>query len=151
MDVEGLVAFAADDDCVHVVVAGGVVQHDGCAFGAGEPTVSPGCHRRQDRVGVASFVGEAVLVADRVLLILDATQEPLFDEPGEAQCEDVAPDPEFVLEIVESSRPEACLADQQQVPVVAEHGGTTAIGHGHSEVSTRFTSAVYATGCMMEC
>ena len=74
VDVEGLVAFAADHDCVHVMVACGVVKDDRFAFWAREPAVSPCGHCRQYRVGVATFVGEAVLVADWVLLVFDAAQ-----------------------------------------------------------------------------
>ena len=82
------------------------------------------------RIGicVSALVGEAILVTDRVLLVLDATQHTLFDEPGEALREHVAPDPEFVLELLEAAGAEAGLADQQQVPVVAEHRSTPGDG-----------------------
>ena len=102
-DVEGFVAFAADDDGVHVVLAGGVVQHQWCAFRAREPAVAPGGHGGEDRVGVAALLREAVLVAGRVRLVLDPAQQALVDEPVETSGEDVAPDAQRLLEVVEAA------------------------------------------------
>jgi hypothetical protein len=125
VDVDRLVAFATGHDGVHVVVTGRVVQDEGGALWAGEPAVAPCGHRGQDGKCVAALVGEAILVTDRVLLVLDATQYTLFDESGEAPREHVAPDSELALELLEAPCAEAGLADQQQVPMVAEHRSTT--------------------------
>ena len=128
VNIERLVAFAADDDSVHVVVAGRVVQHEGGALGTGEPALAPCGHRGEDRVRVAAFVGEAILVTGRVLLVLDATQQTLFHKTGEAKAEHVPPNGKFVLEVVEPAGAKAGLADEEQVPVVAEHGGAAGDG-----------------------
>ncbi len=115
---------------VHVMAARRVVQDEERAFGASEPAVAPCRHRGQDGVGVPALLGEAVFVASGVLLILDPTQETLFHETGEPLGEDVAPDPELVLELVEAARAQARLADQQEVPMVAEHGSAPCDGAG---------------------
>ena len=62
-DVDGFGALRAYDDGVGVVVAGGVMQHEGCSFGAGHPAVAPGCHGCEDREDFASFLCEAVFAA----------------------------------------------------------------------------------------
>src|SRR3954452_13215624 len=98
--VEGLGAFAAHDDGVHVVIARGVVEDQGSPLRAGEPTIAPRSHGRQDRVDVPAFLGEAVLVAGRVLLVLDPLQQALVHEAAQALREDVAPDAELALEVV---------------------------------------------------
>src|SRR5215207_3757526 len=77
-------ALAAHHDRLHVVVAGGVVQHERRSFRTGEPAVAPRGHRRQDRVGVSTLVGESILVAWRVGLILDPAKATLVDEGVEA-------------------------------------------------------------------
>src|SRR5215207_8010705 len=63
--------LAAHDDGVHVVIAGGVVQDQRSAFGAGEPAVAPRRHGGEYPVRIASLVGEPVFVPRRVLLVLD--------------------------------------------------------------------------------
>ena len=124
----GVVAFAADHDGVHVVVASGVVQHQRCAFRAGEPAVAPGRHGGEDRVGVTALLCEPVLVARRVRLVLDPAQQALVHEPVETSGEDVASDTERLLEVVEPASAETGLTDEQQVPVVAEHRRTAGDG-----------------------
>ena len=119
MDRRG--ALAAHHVGVHVVAACGVVELERAAFGAGEPAVAPRRHRGEDRVDVAALVGEPVLVANRTLLVLDTGEHSLVDEQGEVRREDVAPDAERALEVVEPAHAEARLAKQQQVPPVAQH------------------------------
>ena len=127
-DVQRHVAFAADDDCMHVVGACGVVKHKRGALFAHEPAVAPCGHRRENRVGVASLVGEAVFVTRRVFLILNPTHQSLVAEAGEPSDEDVAADPECCLKVVEFAGSETRLADEDQVPVVAEDRGATSDG-----------------------
>ena len=149
--VEGLLAVAADHHGVHVVVAGRVVQDQGRAFGAGKPALAPGGHGGEDRVHLATLVGEPVLVAAGVLLVLVPGQECVVDQAGQPPGEDVAPDAQSRLEVVEAARAEAGLADKQQVPVVAEHVGAAGDGAGparhvgpfHGDQGSR-------VGCIME-
>ena len=61
-------------------------------------------------------------MAGRVLLVLDPAQQTLLDETVQPLGEDVASCAERLLEVVESTSAETCLTDQEQVPVVAEHG-----------------------------
>src|SRR5437764_9289718 len=58
----------------------------------------------------------------RVWLVLDPAQQALVHEPVETSGEDVASDTERLLEVVEPASAETGLTDEQQVPVVAEHG-----------------------------
>ena len=119
-DVERLVALAADDDGMHVVATGSVMQDEGSAFGAGEPAFAPGRHGGKNRVDVSAFVGEAVLAAGRSLLVFDPAEQVFVNETVQSLGEDVASDPERGLEVVEAAGPETRLAQDQQVPVVAE-------------------------------
>lgn len=82
-DVDWLVTFVADDFGVHVVAAGEVVKHEGCAFWPGQPLVAPGGHGSEDWVDLSSLVGEAVLVAQRSFLVRDPHKEALFNEFGQ--------------------------------------------------------------------
>ena len=147
-DVEGLGTFAADDDGVHVVAAGPVVEKHRGASGAGEPAPAPCVHRRQHRIGVAPLAGQPVLVAGRVRLVLDSLEDPLVDQAVEADRKHVATDPERPLEVVVAADAEASLADQEDVPVVAEDvraAGDVAWPGGGVGASHAFTSASAST------
>ena len=120
-DVDRFVALAAHHDGVHVVVARRVMQYERRAVGPAEPPVTPRCHRRKDRIHLASLLGQSVLRSGRMALILDALHDPLVDELVEAPREDVATDAELTLEVVEPSGAETRLTDQQQIPVITQH------------------------------
>ena len=119
-DVERFGAFAADDDGMHVVDTGAVMQDEGSPFGTGEPAFAPGRHGGKDRVDASAFVGEAVLTSGRSLLVFDPAEQLFVNETVQSMGEDVASDPERGLEVVEAAGPETRLANDQQVPVVAE-------------------------------
>jgi hypothetical protein len=64
-DINWLVAFVTDHFGVHVVAAGDVVEDQRSAFWPGQPFVAPGGHGSEDRIDLAAFVSEAVLVTQR--------------------------------------------------------------------------------------
>ena len=119
-DVDRLVAFVADDFGVHVVAAGRVVEHEWCAFGSGEPFVAPGGHGGENGVHLSPLVGEAVLVAQRSFLVWDPGEQAVVNQSVEVGSEDVPADTERFVEVIESAGSEAGLADDQQIPAVAE-------------------------------
>src|SRR5205823_11404144 len=127
-NVEWLGALAAHHDGVHVVIALRVVQHERRSFRSDEPTLTPSRHSREDRIRVPALVGEPVLEARRALLVLDAREDPFVDKSREPLREDVAPDAELGLEVVEATRAETGLADEQRVPVIAQKIGAAGDG-----------------------
>src|SRR5215211_910073 len=71
-------------------------------------------------VEVAALGGESVLVAGRSLAVGDALEHALADEPVQPVGEDVAGDPQALLELVEAANPEEHVADDQQRPALAD-------------------------------
>src|SRR4029453_19055632 len=72
-------------------------------------------------VEVAALGGESVLVAGRSLAVGDALEHALADEPVQPVGEDVAGDPQALLELVEAANPEEHVADDQQRPALADN------------------------------
>src|SRR5207244_9602193 len=125
-----------------------------------EPPIAPRGHRGEDRVHVAALVGQAVLVARRTRLVLEAGQQPFVDETREPLAEDVAPDPERGPEVVEAAGAEARLPDQQQIPVVAQQVGAArdrarprrGVGAFHADTVSQWVASWYplAYGSLMQ-
>src|SRR5205085_10653153 len=98
---------------------------------------------------VAAFVRGPVLVARRVVLVLDARQHVLLDQPLQALREDVAGDAEPLLEVVEAAHAEQGVAHDQQAPPFAhdlEGAGDGAV-HVFEAGPTHVTTLI---GCVIE-
>jgi hypothetical protein len=71
-------------------------------------------------VELAAFVGHPVLVALGPLAVADALQDPLLDEAVQPVGEDVAGDPEALLELLEAAQAKEAVADDQERPGLAD-------------------------------
>ena len=69
---------------------------------------------------VASLGCEAVFVALGALAVADAIENALLDEPAQSVGEDVAGDPEALLELVEATQPEERVANDQKRPALPD-------------------------------
>ena len=90
--------------------------------------VAPLAHGREHRPQVPALGGEPVVGAGRVVAVGNLRQDARLDQPGEALVEDVAGDPQALLELVEAGDAEEGVADDQQRPPLADH--LEALGHG---------------------
>jgi hypothetical protein len=95
-----------------------------------QPAVAPGEHGEGDVVVVEAFLGESVFVADGPGLVFDFGEDVDFDEASESSGQDVGCDVETSLEVVEPTRSEEALADDQPAPPIAGDGQRPRDGRG---------------------
>src|SRR5262245_30850466 len=90
--------------------------------GAGplDVAVAPLAERGDDRVQVRARLGQVVLEARRVLLVLPPLEDALLDQLLDARGEDVARGAGLALDLVEPVRAEEGLADHEQRPAIAD-------------------------------
>ena len=83
--------------------------------------VAPLEQRHEDGPQVGALLGEPVLTAQRALLVRPLHQDPFLDEPLEPRLQDVAGDPEVLLQLLEAPDPQEDVADDEQRPPLAHH------------------------------
>src|SRR5206468_9365665 len=82
--------------------------------------VAPLPQAGQREVEVAALLGQPVLVALGPLAVADPLEDACVDQPIEPVGEDVAGDPEALLELLEPAQAEEGVADDQERPALAD-------------------------------
>jgi hypothetical protein len=98
--VERLVAGGAGHDRVGPVAAGGVVEDDGWAVATGCPAVAPGRDGEEDVAELPALVGEDVVVADGLVGVWAAFDDPVAEQVVEPLGKNLAGDAEVAVEEV---------------------------------------------------
>src|SRR6516162_7312006 len=98
------------------LAAAALVLEDHRALALNSVAVAPLQERHEDRPQVGALLGQAVLAAQRPLLVRALHQDPLVDETLEAGLEDVAGDAQVALDVVEAADAQEDVADDQQGP-----------------------------------
>jgi hypothetical protein len=88
---------------------------------AGEPGVAPSHERQDDRIQVATLVGEVVVRARGALLVGATLDQAVLDEGIQPVDEDVSRNPEAVSDLIEASPPKEEVADDEQRPPLSDH------------------------------
>src|SRR5581483_4264079 len=104
---------------VDLAAAVAMPDHHGWTAG-GEMAVAPleQCDEHRSQIGPPP--SEPVLVPRGALLVADAAQDPLFDQPLEPRLKHVARDPQIALELLEAVAAEEHVAQDQQGPALAD-------------------------------
>jgi hypothetical protein len=93
--------------------------------------VAPPHQREQHGVQVDALLCEAVLVALRAHLVGLAREDPLLDEQAQAVRQEVAPQAEAPLEVVEARRAAEGLAQDQDRPALPDDRPRSSDGAVH--------------------
>ncbi len=83
--------------------------------------VAPLQQRDDHRPKVDALLGEAVLIANRVLLVRHLAEDSLLDQQVEAVRQHVACGSGPALEVLEAPSPHERVADDQQRPALPDH------------------------------
>ena len=114
-------AALADAVLVDRAAAAAVLEQHRRPAGGRGVAVAP-LHQRDDRrPQVQALLGQAVLVARRVLLVEAPLEHALLEQPREARLQHVARDAEVGLDLVEAAQAQQHVAHDQQRPALADH------------------------------
>ncbi len=111
----------------HDLTTGVVHELERGAIGR-RPPVAPLPHGGEHGPQVSALVGEAVLVAQRPLLVGNLLQHTCLDQARQSVRQDVAGDPQAGLEVVEPTHAQERVADDQHRPPLSDD--LQALGHG---------------------
>lgn len=95
-------------------------QFDRSTLGAGGPAVAPRHHRDDQRIQVPAFVCESILKAARTLLILNADEDAIIDQPSQTIRQPMRRHPKILEHAVEPPDAEEGVADYQHRPSIAD-------------------------------
>jgi hypothetical protein len=99
----------------------GMLDQHGRPGAAGEPGVAPSHERQDDRIQVATLVGEVVVRARGVLLVRATLDQAVLDEGIQPVDEDVSRDPEAVSDLIEPLPPKEEVPDDEEGPPLSDH------------------------------
>lgn len=97
-----------------------VDELDGRPGRSGGMAIAPVHQRHEDRRQIAAGRREAILRAQRALLVRHLLENPVIHQSGQAIGEQVAGDAEVAVEVLETSDPPERVAQDQQRPTVAD-------------------------------
>ena len=83
--------------------------------------VAPLEQRDEDGPQVGALLGQAVLAAQRALLVRPLHQDALLDEALEPRLQHVAGDAQVALQLLEAPDPQEDVPDDEQCPALAHH------------------------------
>ena len=135
------------DELFDPAVAGAVHVQDGRPLRR-HPAVPPATEGEDNGLEIAALVGEDVLVVLRMLRVLAALHEPVFDEAVQAGGQHVRRHAEPALKVGEAGDPgEQRVADDQEAPPLADdfqgaRGRAVLILVGPTEHGTTVTNAL---------
>src|SRR3974390_1649652 len=112
------------------LAAAALVLEDHRALALDAVAVGPLPERHEGRPQVGALLGQAVLAAQRPLLVRALHEDALVDESLEAGLEDVAGDAQVALDVVEGADAHEGLPDDQEGPTFSddlEGGGHRAV------------------------
>jgi hypothetical protein len=117
------VARVADEFDVHGLAAVAVAHHPGGATRAGGVAVTPLHEGEEHGLELQTDIGEPVLVARALsrLLVLDAPQHALVEQPAQAVTEDRPGEADVSLDFVEAPHSAEDLAEDEDRPLLADH------------------------------
>lgn len=86
----------------------------------GSPTIAPAHECDESRRKIHTFGRQSVFVAVGPLLVLDLVQDVAFDQPGQPVGQQVASNPQVVLQLTEAMNASEDVTHDQQRPAITD-------------------------------